>query len=170
MKNVVTGNQLIEDANSLLEWVGLDSKTSSPLTEAMGRGKQKDWIIGNFKTGDLWCLALVYDPERAGWYLTEYVSYFGIPLKEYGKMYMVGMETMMDAMKNGDYEYCIAEHSFSKERYMAQPYWNNARDLTNGKDGKYSFPVGRIPVDPMEFEKMVRTLVPQYMFAGVAIN
>jgi len=153
----LSGNQMAEDVNRIL-------------TEAMGRDKRKDWIIGNFKTGDLFCLTIQYQKERGGWYVTEFVKYFAMPLREFGKMYMMGIDTMLDAMKGGDYEYCIAEHGFSKDRYMAQPYWNSLRELTNGKDGKFSFQVGRLPIDPMECEAMVRALAPQNLFAGVSVN
>lgn len=152
-----------------LESMNRTAIAESYITEARMRGKQKDWIIGNFQTGDLWCLSWIYSPMRRLYFLREYVVHFGLPKDKFGEMYVMGMQTMLDAMKEGDYEYVIADHRFTREQYMERPYWGRIREKVGSADGKYSLEEGKHAIDPIIFEKEVRDLVPNYAHTGVSL-
>lgn len=118
---------------------------------------QKDWIIGNFKTGNLLC-ATIESKDGKEYSLTEWVNFYNLITTELHDMIDLGYMTMLEAAKKvPNYNYTIANHNFSKKDFIANKYFNSLLDTKNVY-GKSSFSLNSIPVDKKEFEKQINSL------------
>lgn len=112
--------------------------------------RQKDWIIYNNRSGNLWCLAIEQQADE-NWYLIEWVNFQGLSQTMLRKMVDMGYKTMLDAaIKQHDYDYIIGHYSFKPGLIAKSEYFNGL--LPSGLKGKKST---KIEVNKFEFEKQV---------------
>jgi len=124
---------------------------------------QKDWIIPDRQSGHLWCLAIASNDNKS-WCIIEWVNERGLSPDKLGEMVDIGYMTMLEAMKNTDYEYIIAQHRFAPEK-LDEGYWKGMMGV-KGTKGKVSIPFGELKIDKDEFEKEVGHLVKQVDYRG----
>ena len=118
--------------------------------------KQKDWIIYDPRTTNLLC-ATISSEDGEKWELTKWANMFDLGSAKLKEMIDMGYKTMLDAVGETDYEYCIGRHKFSAEDFEANTY---LKDLLNeDASGKKVSPEKEI--DREEFEKEIESLVPK---------
>lgn len=118
--------------------------------------RQKDWIIYNNRTGNLWCLAIEQQEDNK-WYLIEWVNYKALSQKKLREMVDMGYQTMLDAaIKQHMYEYVIAQYKFPPIM-LHGGYWMGL--VPEGHAGKKST---NVEVNKDEFEKQVAAVLKEW--------
>ena len=124
---------------------------------------QKDWIVYDFEKGNLFCIAIESKDNGNTWKLIEFVNYFELPDAKLQEMVSNGYNTMFVAKNKHDgYEWIIADHKFTKEEFDKKDYWKNLVP----EDKLHAFATLSAEIDKSEFEKEMKTLVPESKFSG----
>jgi len=115
-------------------------------------GYQKDWVVYDRDLTKLFCIAIV--KENSKYILHEFVNIFDDPEKVFKTLNMGYMTMLEAAINRSEYEYVIANHSFSKKDINIE-YWNSL--VSNNKFWDKETVNKEIDVD--EFETEMRKLV-----------
>jgi len=139
-------------------------KKESPVYNKKGdvQKYQKDWIISDFVTGNLFCLTIA-SVDGENWYILEYVNFFGLPNKKMKEMIDMGYYTMLEAAKTfRDYIYVIGEHDYNRDDFNKEEYWKELLPKSMKKSQiKQSFKRDELKIDRKEFEAEVAKLFPK---------
>lgn len=135
-----------------LEFLSSLNEKTVDMSKEFQDGYQKDWIVYDKDLSKLFCIAVVKKDSK--YMLYEFVNIFNNPTKVFKTLNMGYMTMLEAAINRSDYEYVIANHSFSKENIDTE-YWN---DLVS-KNKFWSKETVNKEIDGDEFEAEMKKLV-----------